>query len=188
MTCSADLPAAGQFLGVSRRLRGSRRQAGAGVLAALAASAALLGSASRVEAHAIESSITRVASLNNGLMVRSQFSSGQPTVDAKVRLIAPGGEATELGRTDGQGQLSFALPKGASGDWEVQVDGGPGHRDYLTMPVQAGKAQLDRLSERELPGLGDSLATLLHPGVLALGGLCGVAGVLIGMDRRRRRG
>ena len=188
MTCSADLPAAGQFLGVSRRLRGSRRQAGAGVLAALAASVALLGSASRVEAHAIESSITRATSLTNGLLLSSQFGSGQPTVDAKVRLIAPGGEATELGRTNAEGHLSFALPKGASGDWEVQVDGGPGHRDYLTMPVQAGKAQLDRLSERELPGLGDSLATLLHPGVLALGGLCGVAGVLIGMDRRRRRG
>ena len=188
MTCSAAQPAASQFLGVSRRLRGSRRQVGAGVLTALAASAALLASASRVEAHAIESSITRVASLNNSLMVSSQFSSGQPTVDAKVRLIAPGGAEIELGRTNGQGQLSFALPKGASGDWEVQVDGGPGHRDYLTMPVQAGKAQLDRLSERELPGLGDSLATLLHPGVLALGGLCGVAGVLIGLDRRRRRG
>ena len=187
MTRFAVRPAAGQFLGNSPSGR-ARRLGGAVFMAGVAASAALLGSASPAEAHAIESSITRVASLNNGLMVRSQFSSGLPTADAKVRLIAPGGEAIELGRTDGQGQLSFALPKGATGDWEVQVDGGPGHRDYLTMPVQAGRAQLDRLSERELPGLGDSLATLLHPGVLALGGLCGLTGVLIGLDRRRRRG
>ena len=184
----AARPAARQVLGASRRLGTVSRLGGAVFFAGVAASAALLGSASRVEAHAIESSITRLASLNDGLQVHSQFASGQPTVAAKVRLIAPGGEAIELGRTDAQGQLSFALPKGASGDWEVQVDGGPGHRDYLTMPVQAGQAQLDRLSERELPGLGDSLATLLHPGVLALGGLCGVAGVLIGLDRRRRRG
>ena len=187
MTRPAARPAAGQSPGVSRSSGAARRQGGAAVLAALVSSAALLASAPRVEAHAIESSITRVASLNNGLMVSSQFSSGQPTVAAKVSLIAPGGAAIELGRTDAQGQLSFALPKGASGDWELLVDGGPGHRDYLTMPVQAGKAQLDRLSGRDLPGLGESLAALLHPGVLALGGLCGGAGVLIGLDRRRRR-
>jgi len=188
MTRSAARPAAGQSPGMSCPFGATRVRGGAAVLAALVGSAALLGTAPRAEAHAIESSITRVASLNNGLMVHSQFSSGLPTVDAKVSLIAPGGQAIELGRTNGAGQLSFALPKGASGDWELQVDGGPGHRDYLTMPVQAGKAQLERLSERELPGLSGSLASLLHPGVLALGGLCGVAGVLIGMDRRRRRG
>lgn len=188
MTRSAARPAAGPIPGFCRRAGVSRLQAGAAVLSALIGGAALLANPSRVEAHAIESSITRLASLSNGLLLSSQFGSGQPTVAAKVRLIAPDGAAIELGRTDGQGQLSFALPKGASGDWDVQVDGGPGHRDYLTVPVQAGMAQLDRLSGRELPGLGDSLATLLHPGVLALGGLCGVAGVVIGLDRRRRRG
>ena len=187
MTRSAARPV-GQFPGVCRPSGAASLQGGAAVLAALVSTAALLGSPSRVEAHAIESSITRLASLSNGLLLSSQFGSGQPTVDAQVSLIGPGGKAVALGRTDAQGQLSFALPKGASGDWEVQVDGGPGHRDYLTMPVQAGQAQLDRLSARELPGLGDSLATLLHPGVLALGGVCGVAGVLIGLDRRRRRG
>ena len=188
MTRFAARLAAGQFPGVSRPSGAARLQGGAAVLAALVGSAALLGVPSRVEAHAIESSLTRATSLSNGLLLSSQFGSGQPTVDAKVSLIAPGGTAIELGRTDAQGHLSFALPKGASGDWEVQVDGGPGHRDYLTMPVQAGKAQLDRLSGRELPSLGDSLATLRHPGVLALGGLCGLAGVLVGLDRRRRRG
>lgn len=188
MTRSAARPAAGPFPGVSRPSGAARLQGGAAVLTALVCSSALLGSPSRVEAHAIESSITRLASLSNGLLLSSQFGSGQPTVDAQVSLIGPGGKAVALGRTDAHGQLSFALPKGASGDWDVQVDGGPGHRDYITMPVQAGQAQLDRLSGRQLPGLGDFLATLRHPGVLALGGLCGVAGVLIGLDRRRRRG
>ena len=188
MTRFAARLAAGPFPGVGRPSGAARQQGRAAVLAALVGSAALLASAPRVEAHAIESSLTRATSLTDGLLLSSQFGSGQPTVDAKVSLIGPGGQAIALGRTDAQGQLSFALPKGASGDWDLQVDGGPGHRDYLTVPVLAGKAQLDRLSGRELPSLGGSLATLLHPGVLALGGLCGVAGVLIGMDRRRRRG
>ena len=174
MTRFAARLAAGQFPGVRRPSGAARLQGGAAVLAALVSSAALLASAPRVEAHAIESSLTRATSLTDGLLLSSQFGSGQPTVDAKVSLIGPGGQAIALGRTDAQGQLSFALPRGASGDWDLQV--------------QAGKAQLDRLSGRELPSLGGSLATLLHPGVLALGGLCGVAGVLIGMDRRRRRG
>ena len=188
MSRPAARPAAGQSLGVSRLLvRAGGRPAGL-VGLALAASVGLLATAPKGDAHAIESSITRVASLNNGLMVSSQFSSGQPTVDAQVRLIPPGGQAIEIGHTDSRGQLSFALPKGASGDWEVQVDGGPGHRDYLNVPVQGGKAQLDRISDRQGPGVGDLIATALHPGVLALGGLCGLAGVLIGMDRRRRRG
>jgi len=152
----------------------------------MATSVALLATAPKVDAHAIESSITPVASLNNRLMVSSQFASGQPTVDALVRLIPPGGQAIEIGHTDSHGQLSFALPKGASGDWEVQVDGGPGHRDYLNLPVQGGKAQLDRISDRQGPGLGDLMATAFHPGVLALGGLCGLAGVLIGTHSRRR--
>ncbi|MCX5945826.1 MAG: hypothetical protein NTZ53_11125 [Cyanobacteria bacterium] len=195
MSRSAALPAAGQSLGAARRLaawrlgrRGPVAVAGKVVIAAIAASAALLGTAAKVEAHAIESSLTRVASLSNGLLVHSQFSSGLPAVAAQVRLIPPGGQPIEVGHTDNQGQLSFALPKGANGDWELQVDGGPGHRDYLNMPVQGGKAQLDRLSDRHGPGLADGLATALHPGVLVLGGLCGLAGVLIGLDRRRRRG
>ena len=188
MSRPAARPAAGQSLAVGHQvLRAAARPARWGALA-LAASVGLLATAPRGHAHAIESSITRVASLNNGLMVSSQFSSGQPTVDAQVRLIPPGGQAIDLGHTDSRGQLSFALPKGASGDWEVQVDGGPGHRDYLNLPVQAGKAQLDRISDRQVPGVGDLIATALHPGVLALGSLCGLAGVLIGMDRRRRRG
>jgi len=44
-----------------------------------------------------------------------------------------GGEPIEVGRTDANGQISFTLPEQAGADWEIQVDAGPGHRDYLEL-------------------------------------------------------
>jgi len=93
-------------------------------------------------------------------------------------LLSPGGQTLELGHTDSQGQLAFALPKGASGAWELQVDGGPGHRDYLAMPVQGGQAQLDQISEHDHPPLGSGW-------LAGLGGL-GAAAMLLGLQRIRR--
>lgn len=147
-------------------------------LSAPALAAALLLSPGAAHAHAIESSLTRVQSLNAQLLLHTQFSSGQPTADAVVRLVPPGGTPVEVGRTDSHGQLSFALPKGSNGDWELQVDGGPGHRDYLEMPVQGGQAQLDQLSEHDHPH--DLKAWLV-----GLGGV-GAAAMLLGLQRIRR--
>jgi nickel transport protein len=105
-------------------------------------------------------------------MLSSAFSSGEPTANAAVRLVPPGGGSPiEVGRTNASGQLSFALPKGANGDWEVQVDGGPGHRDYLDMPVRQGRAQLDKLSHAiDTPWRLDR-ATALAAGGAALAGV-----------------
>jgi nickel transport protein len=69
------------------------------------------------------------------LQLESRFSSGLPASEAAVRLVPPdGGTPIELGRTDTRGQLTFALPARAGSDWELQVDAGPGHRDYLELP------------------------------------------------------
>jgi nickel transport protein len=136
---------------------------------------AILLSPAAAQAHGIESSLTRLQSLSDGLMLQSQFSNGEPTSDAVVRLVAPDGQAVELGRTNAEGQLSFALPKQANGDWELQVDGGPGHRDYLEMPVQQGQAQLDRISQRALQH--NPLAWLSALGATAM---------LLGLQRIRR--
>lgn len=136
---------------------------------------ALLLSPAAAQAHGIESSITRLQSLSDSLMLESRFSNGEPTSDAIVRLVAPDGQAMELGRTDAEGQLSFALPKQANGDWELQVDGGPGHRDYLEMPVQQGQAQLDQISQRPLQ----------HNQLTWLGAL-GATAMLLGLQRIRR--
>jgi len=136
---------------------------------------ALLLSPAAAQAHGIESSITRLQSLSDSLMLESRFSNGEPTSDAIVRLVAPDGQAMEMGRTDAEGQLSFALPKQANGDWELQVDGGPGHRDYLEMPVQQGQAQLDQISQRPLQ----------HNPLTWLGAL-GATAMLLGLQRIRR--
>jgi len=136
---------------------------------------AILLSPAAAQAHGIESSLTRLQSLSDGLMLQSHCSNGLPTSDAVVRLVAPDGQAVELGRTNAEGQLSFALPKQANGDWELQVDGGPGHRDYLEMPVQQGQAQLDRISQ----------GPLQHNPLAWLSAL-GATAMLLGLQRIRR--
>lgn len=65
------------------------------------------------QAHGLETSLSPLRGLNDQLLLQSQFSNGEPARDAVVRLVPPNGRPLELGRTDGQGQLSFALPKGA---------------------------------------------------------------------------
>ncbi len=134
---------------------------------------ALILSPAAGQAHGIESSITRLESLTDSLVLESRFSNGEPTSDAMVRLVAPDGEAIDLGRTNAQGQLSFALPKQAQGEWELQVDGGPGHRDYLEMPVQHGQAQLDQISQQ-------------RPHPLGWLGALGATAMLLGLQRIRR--
>jgi len=136
---------------------------------------ALLLSPGAAQAHGIESSLTRLESLTDSLVLESRFSNGEPTSDAAVRLVAPDGESLELGRTNANGQLSFALPKQANGEWELQVDGGPGHRDYLEMPVHQGQAQLDKISQHS------------H-GSTPLGwlGALGATAMLLGLQRIRR--
>lgn len=71
--------------------------------AALLSLAALALSPGLVRAHGIESSLTHHHHDNGSLLLQSQFSSGQPTADALVRLMPPGGQPLELGRTDSQG-------------------------------------------------------------------------------------
>ena len=71
---------------------------------------ALILSPAAGQAHGIESSITRLESLTDSLVLESRFSNGEPTSDAVVRLVAPDGEAIALGRTNAQGQLRVATP------------------------------------------------------------------------------
>ena len=130
------------------------------------------------KAHSIQSTVTHVHGSADQLLLSSAFSSGVPTSNANVRLLTPGGQTLDLGRTDAQGQLAFALPRGANGAWELQVDGGPGHRDYLAMPVQRGQAQLDQISENHHAPLGSGW-------LAGLGGL-GAAAMLLGLQRIRR--
>jgi nickel transport protein len=160
----------------------------ASALLPLLSGAALLLSPVTAHAHAIESSLERLASLRDGLMLESRFSTGEPAAGATVRLVPPdGGTPVEVGRIDTEGRLGFSLPKGTNGTWELQVDGGPGHRDFLEFPVQQGQPRLDQLSQQSSP-LVDPVATPLFRALLLVGGLSSLGGVLAGMGRPRRRG
>ena len=84
-------------------------------------------------AHALDSSLNRTFALT------SQFSTGVPAAGAVVTLVAPAGQTVAVGRTDATGQLRFQLPEQVDPSWEVRVDQGPGHRDYLELPGGAAE-------------------------------------------------
>lgn len=154
--------------------------------ALFAAAAALLVpglSPTPVRAHAIESSLEHLHGAGSGalsaseagqaeeLRLISSFSTGQPVAAAAVRAVPPsGGAAVELGRTDGDGRLVFRLPAQVRPDWEVQVDGGPGHRDYLELPGTSAQAA-PAGARGELAWSARSVGLITLIGSLGLGGL-----------------
>ena len=95
------------------------------------------------KAHQIESALNY---LDGDLQLSSNFSNGEPTQGAVVRLLnADGTPGQELGRTDADGRLSLDLSTVVNGTVDLQVDGGPGHRDYLELPVQDGAVNLNEV-------------------------------------------
>lgn len=103
----------------------------------------LIGSALTTPAcaHQIESALHY---LDGDLQLSSSFSNGEPTQGAVVRLLkADGSPGQELGRTNADGQLILDLSSLDNGVVDLQVDGGPGHRDYLELPVSSGRVNLD---------------------------------------------
>ena len=95
------------------------------------------------KAHQIESALHY---LDGDLQLSSSFSNGEPTQGAIVRLLnADGTPGQELGRTDTQGRLGIDLSSVGNGTVDLQVDGGPGHRDYLELPVQDGEVDLNEV-------------------------------------------
>lgn len=148
-----------------------------GLVAVLLSGPWLLPQAGR--AHGIESSLQRFGGLRAS--VESHFSSGLPARDAMVRLLPPdGGSAIELGRTDASGRLGFALPAGADDRWEVQVDAGSGHRDWIELGEDSRRAGPQASRPRN--------GVRLHPD-LALSSLAGLTlfGGLAVFEQRRRR-
>ena len=95
------------------------------------------------KAHQIESALRY---LDGDLQLSSSFSNGEPTQGAVVRLLnADGTPGQELGRTDAEGRLNLDLSTVGNGTVDLQVDGGPGHRDYLELPVQDGEVDLNEV-------------------------------------------
>ena len=93
------------------------------------------------QAHQIESALNY---LDGTLELTSSFSNGEPAEGAVVRLLNPDGSTgQELGRTDASGTLQLDLRGVSDGVVDLQVDGGPGHRDYLELPIKSGEVNLD---------------------------------------------
>lgn len=143
----------------------------------LVASVALSLSPLAARAHGIQSNLELIDAISASLGMRdggrqpaarrlhlnSSFSTGEPVAAAAVSLVAPDGStAIDLGRTDDEGRLTFALPKQAGADWELQVDGGPGHRDYLELPASNGAAAGQATASRREPGRPFALARELR--------------------------
>ena len=96
-------------------------------------------------AHAVQTDVSSL--LPSGLInLRTSFSSGEPLANAPVRLEShDGSQSIELGATDADGRLRIDLSDVADGVLDLQVDGGPGHRDYLELPVSSGQVDLDQV-------------------------------------------
>ena len=111
------------------------------LLAPLLFFGSLLSMDPAAEAHQIESALRY---LNGDLELNISFSNGQPTNNAVVRLLNPDGTpGMELGRTDSTGRLILNISTLKDGVIDLQVDGGPGHRDYLELPIESGQVNLD---------------------------------------------
>jgi nickel transport protein len=154
---------------------------------------AVVAAAGSAQAHAIQTNLEAFRN-NHVLLLQSNFGNGEPAQAALVSLVPPGGQPIPVGRTNSKGQLSFALPRDAHGEWDVQVDGGPGHRDYLSLPINKGQADLNRISNGHRPNPTEGLvawpsaANLASPWTLvgAIGGfMSGCTALLLGRHRRR---
>ena len=121
----------------------------------------------QAEAHGVESSLRY---LDGQLELTSSFSTGEPVEGAVVRLLqADGTPGEELGRIDSDGRLQMTLPELSDGLVDLQVDGGPGHRDYLTLPLQQGRVNLDEVVMS--PGSRNALDWAMAPVLVGMVGL-----------------
>jgi len=151
------------------------------LLPVLLGAATLVLAPGLVRAHAIQTDLTVVGASHSHLLsslpavgskleLASHFSTGLPASDAAVRLIrAHGGTPIELGRTNADGRLAFALPAGIGRDAEIQVDAGAGHRDWIELSELGRPA---RQAAQPWAGLRGNLLTLAPLAALGLlGGL-----------------
>ena len=119
------------------------------------------------EARGVESSLRY---LDGQLELTSSFSTGEPVEGAVVRLLqADGTPGEELGRIDSDGRLQMTLPELSDGLVDLQVDGGPGHRDYLTLPLHQGRVNLDEVVTN--PGSRNALDWATGPALVGMMGL-----------------
>jgi nickel transport protein len=105
-----------------------------------------------------------------GIVVRTEYSTGEPMSYAKVRITAPGEEITfQSGRTDRKGRFCF-FPD-VKGNWKVVVDDEMGHRLEMGVPVN------DQLAWKEDQKSGGTGKTGFSRYEKALMGICIIFGL-----------
>ncbi len=96
-----------------------------------------------LRAHSIQ---TEIKNHNGKLELISEFSTGTAVQGALVRYMQNNGTpGDEIGNLNQQGKLIFDLPDIYNGEIELLVDGGPGHKDYLLLPIRSGVVQIDQI-------------------------------------------
>ena len=101
------------------------------ILSFTALAAMALLSPARGLAHAVQTDVSSLLP-SGSINLRTSFSSGEPLANAPVRLEShDGSQSIELGATDADGRFTGELPELDSEAWDVVIDGGIGHRDYL---------------------------------------------------------
>ncbi|RLB80735.1 MAG: hypothetical protein DRH24_10145 [Deltaproteobacteria bacterium] len=103
---------------------------------------------------------------SGGIVVTSQYDTGEAMSYARVRILAPGAKLPfQSGRTDRNGRFCF-FPD-VAGDWEMVVNDEMGHRLEVNVPVneqlvleedtQSAKAGQSALSRYEKALIGFSI-------------------------------
>ena len=115
---------------------------------------------SRGLAHAVQTDVSSLLP-SGAINLRTSFSSGEPLAHAPVRLEShDGSQSIPLGATDGDGHFAATLPELDSQSWDVVIDGGIGHRDYLGLDeeVEISRSGLQQLWLAVSGMLGATLA------------------------------
>ena len=127
---------------------------------------------SRGLAHAVQTDVSSLLP-SGAINLRTSFSSGEPLAHAPVRLEShDGSRRISLGETDADGRFAGELPALDSEAWDVVIDGGIGHRDYLGL-------------DESWPS-NEALMGLLHNGGL-LGATLALTGLSLRHGQRQRR-
>ena len=110
---------------------------------------------------------------SGGIVVTSQYDTGEPMSYARVRISAPGAKLPfQSGRTDRNGRFCF-FPD-APGDWKMVVDDEMGHRLEVTVPVNE---QLVREEDTQSAKAGQSALSRYEKALMGISIIFGISGV-----------
>jgi nickel transport protein len=113
----------------------------------------------------------------NSLEIQSTFSGEEAFAGAPVSVYSPENpdQPVFIGRTDENGKFSFRPDPAIEGDWSVEIgNADDSHWDYLVIPVNEHKIDLDAISKQPQPEHHHNYLAYSYLALLAgIGTLCG---------------